>query len=44
MFPVELIVDLNFDRYLSLFQAIKRKTILENEVDENETLVETVQR
>ena len=32
-------MNLNFDRYLSFFQAIERKTILENELDENETLV-----
>ena len=44
MFPVELMVNLNFDRYLSFFQAIERKAILENELDEKETLVETVQR
>ena len=41
MFPVELMVSLNF---LSFFQAIERKAILENELDEKETLVETVQR
>ena len=34
MFPVELTVNLNFDRYLSFFQAIERKAILENELDE----------
>ena len=44
MFPVELMVNLNFDRYLSFFQGIERKAILENELDEKETLVETVQR
>ena len=36
-------MNLNFDRYLS-FSAIERKAILENELDEKETLVETVQR
>ena len=40
MFPVELMVNLNFDRYLSFFQAIERKAILENKLDEKETLVE----
>ena len=44
MFPVDLMVNLNFDRYLSFFQGIERKAILENELDEKETLVETVQR
>ena len=37
-------MNLNFDRYLSFFQAIERKTLLENELDGKETLVETVQR
>ena len=32
-------MNLNFDRYLSFFQEIERKTILENELDESETLV-----
>ena len=32
-------MNLNFDRYLSFFQAIEKKTILENELDESETLV-----
>ena len=32
-------MNLNFDRYLSFFQAIERKTIVENELDESETLV-----
>ena len=32
-------MNLNFDRYLSFFQAIERKIILENELDESETLV-----
>ena len=44
MFPVELMVNLNFDRYFSLFQGIERKAILQNELDEKETFVETVQR
>ena len=42
MFPVELVVNLDFDRYLSFFQGIQRKAILENELDEKETLVEKV--
>ena len=37
-------MNLNFDRYLSLFQGIERKAILQNELDEKETFVETVQR
>ena len=37
-------MNLNFDRYLSFFQGIERKAILENELDEKEMLVETVQR
>ena len=32
-------MNLNFDRYLSFFQAIERKTILENELGESERLV-----
>ena len=28
-------MNLNFDRYLSFFQAIERKAILENELDED---------
>ena len=37
-------MNLNFDRYLSFFQAIERKAVLENELDEKETLVEKGQR
>ena len=46
MFPVEIMVNLNFQKYIyiSFFQAIERNAILENELDEKETLVETVQR
>ena len=44
-FPADLMV--NFETLTGInhfFQAIERKAILESELDEKETLVETVQR